>query len=144
MWVFTLKLPIFSVKHGRSEHHHWILHIRIRLDSKFQPKLTILIFLDQIFPRRLFPVWNRKSEHHHWILHIWISLSAKFLVKVSKTLHWLHKKNYFDQKSENLLPWKILPFSRLCTNVWLKIRKLWGNLKNVSGRKRQFLYLLLK
>ena len=28
----------------RSEHPHWILHIRISLSTKFQPKLTILIF----------------------------------------------------------------------------------------------------
>ena len=61
----------------KSEHYHWILHIQIRLVTKFQLKLTTN-FLVQICPKRVFPVENRKSEHHNWILRIWISLSTKF------------------------------------------------------------------
>ena len=44
---FQLKLTIktvFAVKSRKSEHHYSILHIRISLGTKFQPKLTILIF----------------------------------------------------------------------------------------------------
>ena len=35
---------VFSIENGKSEHHHCILHIRISLGTKFQVKLTILIF----------------------------------------------------------------------------------------------------
>ena len=45
---------------------------------------------------------------------------------------------------ENPKTLKILPFYRKCTRAWPKIRKLWGNKKNVSGGKRQFQDVLLK
>ena len=52
---------VFPVKNGKSEHHHWILHIRISLDTKFQRKLTDNFdILDQICQRRIFPVGSRK------------------------------------------------------------------------------------
>ena len=35
---------VFSVQSRKSEQHHWILHIRISLGTKFQLKVTILIF----------------------------------------------------------------------------------------------------
>ena len=35
-------------------------------------------FLEQIYPRTVFPVDNEKSENHHIILHIRISLGIKF------------------------------------------------------------------
>ena len=35
---------IFMVKNRKIEHHHWILLIQISLGTKFQLKLTILIF----------------------------------------------------------------------------------------------------
>ena len=38
-------------------------------------------FLDQIYPKKLFPVKKRKSEHHPGIVHTWISLSTKFQLK---------------------------------------------------------------
>ena len=47
---------VIPVKNPKSEHHHWILHIRISLGTKFQIKLTILIFFDQICPKTEFPV----------------------------------------------------------------------------------------
>ena len=46
---------VFPVKNGKSEHHHLILHIRISLGTKFQLKLTVLNFFDQICPKRVFP-----------------------------------------------------------------------------------------
>ena len=42
------------------KNHHRILHIRNSLGTKFQLKLTILIFFDQIYPRREFPLENGK------------------------------------------------------------------------------------
>ena len=47
---------------------------RISLGTKVQLKLEILNFLDQINPKRVFPVKNEKSEHHNSILYIRISL----------------------------------------------------------------------
>ena len=35
---------VFLVKNRKREHHHWILHIWIGLGTKFQLRLTILIF----------------------------------------------------------------------------------------------------
>ena len=35
---------VFFVENGRSEHPHWILNIRINLDTKFELKLKIWIF----------------------------------------------------------------------------------------------------
>ena len=35
--------------------------------------------MDQICPKRVFPLENKKSEQHHWILHIRIRLGAIFL-----------------------------------------------------------------
>ena len=58
------------------------MHIPISLGTKFQLKLTILIFLDKICPKRVFPVENRKSELYG-ILHIRISLNTKFQPKLT-------------------------------------------------------------
>ena len=35
---------VLLVENRKSEHHHWILHIWISLNTKFQVKLTVLIF----------------------------------------------------------------------------------------------------
>ena len=52
-WFFgpNLHKNIFLVKNWKSEHHHWIPHIQISLGTKFQLKLTILIFFAQIYPK---------------------------------------------------------------------------------------------
>ena len=65
---------ILSNKSRKTEHHHWILHIRISLGT------NNLEFWNQICPKQVFRVKNKnhKSEHHYWILHIRISLSTKF------------------------------------------------------------------
>ena len=45
-WYFQPNLPkgTSSIEKIKIEHHHWILHIRISLATKFQIKLRILIF----------------------------------------------------------------------------------------------------
>ena len=50
----------FMIKNKKSEHHYWIPHIQISLGTKFQLKLTILIFFYQICPKRAFLVKNGK------------------------------------------------------------------------------------
>ena len=47
-------------KKKKKETHYSILQIPISLGTKFKLKLTIFIFLDQIFPNRVFLVENRK------------------------------------------------------------------------------------
>ena len=47
------------VENGKSEHHHWILHIRINLGIKFKFKLTILIFWIN-FPKK--GIFARKEK----------------------------------------------------------------------------------
>ena len=68
-----------------------ILHIRISAGTKFQLNFD---FLDQIYPKRVFPIKNGKSEHHQWILHTQISLSTKFHFKESS----LNFRTKFAQK----------------------------------------------
>ena len=41
-------VQIFLVENWKSEHHHWILHIRISLGIKFHIELTILIFVPNL------------------------------------------------------------------------------------------------
>ena len=49
---------VILVKIGKSEHHHWIRHIRISLDTKFQ--LSFDFFCRPNLLKREFPVENRK------------------------------------------------------------------------------------
>ena len=63
----------------------------ISLGTKFQFKLTILIFLDQSWPKSVFPVKNGETEYHHryfdielvlvpnFSLNWWLSLFGKSL-----------------------------------------------------------------
>ena len=56
---------VFPVENRKSEHHHWILHIWISLGTKFQLKLTILIFFWPIYLKREFPVKKGKITLVH-------------------------------------------------------------------------------
>ena len=51
---------MFPVWNRKSEHHHWILHIRISLGTKFQLKLIVLTFFSPNLFKREFPVENGK------------------------------------------------------------------------------------
>ena len=65
-WQFSFFGPNLPKKRvsglkQKSEQRHWILHTRVSLGTKFQPKLTILIFFNQICPKKEFLVENGKS-----------------------------------------------------------------------------------
>ena len=47
-WKKFAIIRIFSFKNRKSEHHHRILHIWVRLSTKFQLKLIISIFLTKV------------------------------------------------------------------------------------------------
>ena len=83
----TIKKGVSALKQ-KSEHHHWILHIRISLDTKFQPKLTILIFWTKFAQKGFSQSENGKSQHHHWILYIRINLGAKFQLYLTISIFW--------------------------------------------------------
>ena len=51
---------VFRVKNRKSEHHHWILLIRISLGTKFQLKLTILTFWTKFTQKGYF--WSKTKK----------------------------------------------------------------------------------
>ena len=70
-----------SVKNWKSEYHHWVLHIS--LSTKFQLKLTILIFWTKFVKIAYFWSKTEKSKQGHWIMHIWINLGTKFQLRLT-------------------------------------------------------------
>ena len=51
---------IFMVKNKNIEHNHCIAPIQGSLGTKFQLKLTVLIFFEQIYPKRIF--WSKTEK----------------------------------------------------------------------------------
>ena len=95
---------VFPVKNRKSEHQHWILHIRISLDTKFQLKLKILIFWTKFAQEGYIWLKTKKGKQHHWILHIRIGLATKFQVKLTILIFWnkFAQKGYFQSKTEKV------------------------------------------
>ena len=100
---------IFMVKNRKIEHHHWIPLIQISLGTKFQLKLTILIFWPDL-PKKGFSGLKQKKWRPHIfyiILHIQISLLRNF------SSNWrflffgsnLHKKVYPVKNRNWTSPW---------------------------------------
>ena len=128
---FGAKLPpkrIFQIWKRKTENHHWILHIRFSVGSKFQLQQTILIFWKKIhLQKRILLVEKGQRKWISSFLHIRISLRTKFQFKLTilifglqlpkkdnsslkriknKHHHWtVHiQKGYFAQKGYFL--WK--------------------------------------
>ena len=61
-------------------------------------------FLDQICPKRVFPIKNKKNKHYHWILHVGIRLRTKFQLKVTFLIFWtkFSQKGHFWPKTKKL------------------------------------------
>ena len=79
------------------------MHIRIRLDTKFQPKLAILIFWTRFSQTGEILSKTKNSEYNHWILHIRNSLSTKFQFKQPILVFWpnLLKNSISGRKQKN-------------------------------------------
>ena len=62
--------------------------------------------MDQILPKRVFPVKNKKSEDCHWILHMWISVCITVHLKLTvlNFLTKLHKKRTSSWKGKQWTP----------------------------------------
>ena len=74
----------FRWKKIKSEHHHWILHIRVRLSAKFQFKLTILIFGPNLLKKGI-------SGQIVMEMHL-LKLAKYFLFQVS----YIQKQSFTD------------------------------------------------
>ena len=74
--IFERHIPKKAIynQNYRKSTSHWILHVWINLGTKFQLKLTILIFWTKFFQKGYFWSKKKKSGHHHWFPHFWISL----------------------------------------------------------------------
>ena len=81
-WSNFSKNGIFGWKE-KSQLHFWILLIWISLDTKFQLKLTILIFWTKFTHVVFLEKKNRKSEHQHWNLNIQINLDIEVQFKLT-------------------------------------------------------------
>ena len=152
----------FRSKKEINENHHRILNIRIRLGSKFQLEQKILIFWNNFLKKEYF---QSKTEK----LNISIGLFIFELVEVPNfSLNqqiWIFGSNFpkkgfsslkqikccmsftnngTDIVTENPKTSIILSFYQKYTIAWSKIQNFSGNLKNVSGGKRQFQDVLLK
>ena len=95
---------VFSVWNRKREDHHWILHTRLSLDTKFQLKQTVLIFWTKFSQKGYFLSKTEKIEYHHWVLHIRISLGTKFQLKqiVVNIGTKFSQKGYFLSKPEKV------------------------------------------
>ena len=124
---------IFMVTNWKSEHHHWIPHIKISLGMKFQLKLTIWLFwLD--LPKKGFQkgfFWSKteKWTPHilHIILHIQISLKRNFS---SNWQFWFFGSN---------LPKKVFPAKNRKSEHHDRILHIWISL----GTKCQLKLIIL-
>ena len=58
-----------TVKNWKNKSHHWILHIRISLDPKFQLKLTILIFGPNLLKNGISKNQNFLCVHGRYLLY---------------------------------------------------------------------------
>ena len=101
------------VKNRTNKHYHRIQLIGISLGTKFHLKLTIMIFLNQIYPKQVFSVENRKIEPHNRIQYI--------LIRVDVTFRLVD--NFFDQVCPKRIE-KILCF---VNNPYILIFNLPGN-----------------
>ena len=84
-WLYGQKIApkrVFPVKNKKIEHHHWILHIRISLGTKFQLKLIILTFWTKFAQKEYFQSKTKKVKS---IIEFWI---FQLLYVSSVTLNW--------------------------------------------------------
>ena len=71
-FTFVYQEGCFQYKKEKSQQQHWIRHIRITLGTKFQLKLTILIFLARFSKKGNF---QSKTEKWHLRVRPWSLLT---------------------------------------------------------------------
>ena len=76
---------------SRIEHHHWILYIQISLSTKFQFKLTILIFWTKLVQKRYF--WLKTQK---------VDITMGFQLKLTILSFWTKfAQKIFSRKQKN-------------------------------------------
>ena len=95
---------VFPVEKRKSEHHHWILYVRISPGAKFQLKLTILIIWTKFTQKGYFRL---KLEKMNITIELCIfepSLGTKFQLKLAILIFWTKftQKCYFRSKLEKI------------------------------------------
>ena len=63
---------IFLIENRKSEHYHWVLHIRISLGTNFQSKFTVLILWTKFAQNRYF---QPETERLYFSVHPWLLLT---------------------------------------------------------------------
>ena len=94
---------VFRVKNEKIEQHHWILHIRISLATKFYLKLIILTF------------WTKFAQKGHFQSKTkWGNVTNELGIRISLGIKFQHKlviltfrikfaqKGYFRSKTEKV------------------------------------------
>ena len=91
---------VFPVKNRKkSEHHHWILHIRISLATKFH--FQQISDLETKFAQKKDTSGRtQKNKCHHWVVHIRISLSTKLQPKLTTLIF---RPNLSKQKNRTFV-----------------------------------------
>ena len=126
------------------EHHHWILYIQIILGTKFQLKLTILMFWTKFAEKGCFPSKNKKlnTTIDFWIFELVLVLNISWNGQFWFFGSNLPKKgvSVWTRKSEHL-HWILLIRISLGAKFQLKLSILifWPNLpkKGVSRLKQK-------
>ena len=82
----------------------WKYFLKVTKKLGLHKKTENFDFLNQICPKRTFPVEKSKIENHHWILHIRISLGTKFHLKLTSLISWYRsaQKGYYWPKMEKV------------------------------------------
>ena len=95
----------YTIRNRKSEHHHWIQHIRISLGIKLQLQLAILTFWIK-FIQKICSGWKKKMWTYYVILHIWIILRTKFQLKLTifEFLDQIYPKRVFSVETRTSSP----------------------------------------
>ena len=110
--AYPMTTLVFPVKNGKIEHHHWILHIPICLGTKFQIKLTILIFWTKFVQKGYF---RSEAEKSHlclppWSLFTILNFSARRPIQTQRDFNVSSPSSRRDNKIKLLK--SILTYSR--------------------------------
>ena len=86
IWILGPNLPekVFLVKNGKYKHHHGILHIQISHGTKFQLKLTILMFRPNMLKKGISRL-KQKTRNFACVMVV------TYYIKLFHT--WAHRHN---------------------------------------------------
>ena len=111
--------------------------------------------MDQIYPKKVFPIKNWRSGHHHWILYSPISLRTQLQLKMTILVFWTKfaLKGYFWSKTEKSHHHHWIVYIQISTNTKfglgtkfqckLTILTFWTNLPkkaNSFWKQKKWLY----